>query len=233
MQELSQKGWQVTLQQTEWKGKPIHNIIAKRGQGYPYIILGAHYDSRPIADQEKDETKRHLPVPGGNDSASGVAVLLELACTLPKFTQGEIWLVLFDAEDSGRVAGYEWIMGSRAFVNLLDKSPSAVVIIDMIGDSDLTIYQEFNSDDKLSQELWEEAAALGYENFFPAQKKYRMIDDHLPFIEKGIPTALLIDFDYPYWHTTEDTVDKVSTKSLQMVGDVITLWLKKQIRMEQ
>jgi Zn-dependent M28 family amino/carboxypeptidase len=120
-------------------------------------------------------------------------------------------------------------MGSSVFVEQLSPAPTAVVIIDMIGDENLAIYQEINSDELLTQEIWSVAASLGYEKAFPAQKKYQIIDDHLPFIKNNIPAVLLIDFDYPYWHTSEDTIDKVSAQSLKIVGDVVSTWIKQKM----
>jgi Zn-dependent M28 family amino/carboxypeptidase len=99
--------------------------------------------------------------------------------------------------------------------------PENVVIVDMIGDRDLQIFMEENSDPGLSKEIWSVARKLGYGNIFVAQTKYALIDDHLPFINRGVPSALLIDFDYPYWHTNEDTLDKVSSESLKIVGEVL------------
>jgi hypothetical protein len=96
----------------------------------------------------------------------------------------------------------------------------------MIGDSDLNIYLEQNSDQNLAKEIWDFAAKMGYEDQFINQPKHRIVDDHLPFIWAGIPAVLIIDFDYPYWHTLDDTIDKVSPESLKVVGDVILSWLQ-------
>jgi Zn-dependent M28 family amino/carboxypeptidase len=117
-------------------------------------------------------------------------------------------------------------MGSRAYVENLTQPPEAVVILDMIGDADLNIYQERNSDPELVQEIWAQAAALGHDQVFLPQKKYAILDDHTPFLEEGIAAVDIIDFDYPYWHTTSDTLEKVSPASLQVVGEVVTAWLK-------
>jgi glutaminyl-peptide cyclotransferase len=87
---------------------------------------------------------------------------------------------------------------------------------------------EKNSDRKLNAEIWSQAASLGYRQQFIPQYKYSMIDDHTPFLEAGIPAVDIIDFDYPYWHTTADTPDKVSPQSLQIVGEVIRSWLLEQ-----
>lgn len=222
--ELKRFHWQVQLQETTFQGKPIKNVIASRGSGEDWIILGAHYDSRILADRDPDPTKRGLPVPGANDGASGVAVLLELARSLPPDLNKTIWLVFFDAEDNGRIGDWDWILGSRAFVQNLTGKPNAAVILDMIGDKDLELYWEMNSDRLLSEQIWAQAKDLGYNQFIP-QPKHRILDDHVPFIEAGIPAVDLIDIEYAYYHTTQDTSDKVSAESLQAVGDTLLHWL--------
>lgn len=225
--ELKKAGWTTEVQELEYQGKPVRNVIAKKGSGDPWIILGAHYDSRLVADQDKDPALNALPVPGANDGASGVAVLLEMARVLPDEVDKarQIWLVFFDSEDQGNLDGWDWIYGSRAFVEQLNGQPDAMVLLDMIGDSDLNIYQEQNSDPDLTKQIWQTAAGLGYQNQFIQKNKFRMLDDHIPFIQKGIPAADLIDFDYPYWHTSQDTADKVSATSLEIVGKTLLAWL--------
>ncbi|MFM8369053.1 MAG: M28 family peptidase [Chloroflexota bacterium] len=222
--ELESAGWIVEVHESERLGKPIYNIIAKRGEEQPQIILAAHYDTRFIADHDPDESKRDQPVPGANDGASGVSVLLELARTLPKDTV-PTWLVFFDAEDNGRIEGWDWILGSRAFVEEVPVTPQAVVIVDMVGDSDLNLYYEKNSDPTIRAEIWKTAEQLGYGEVFIQAEKHSMLDDHTPFLEKGIPAVDIIDFDYPYWHTTEDTTDMVSSNSLHAVGDTLWHWV--------
>jgi Zn-dependent M28 family amino/carboxypeptidase len=133
--------------------------------------------------------------------------------------------VFFDAEDNGRIEGWDWILGSRAFVESLSFKPQAVVIVDMIGDADLNIYLERNSDETLRTEIWDTAASLGFDDVFIAQDKHSMIDDHTPFLQAGIPAVDIIDFDYPYWHTVQDTPDKVSAESLQAVGETLWTWI--------
>jgi len=224
--QLENAHWKVQRQNTSWKGFPIENIIAIRNNQTPQIILGAHYDSRMIADQDPGPGP-HAPVPGANDGASGVAVLLELARTLPTDSV-PISLVFIDHEDNGGIGGQDWIMGSRAYVASLTFRPRAVVILDMIGDANLNIYIERNSDPALVATIWKQAADLGYQQQFIPTPKYSMEDDHTPFLEAGIPAVDIIDFDYPYWHTTEDTPDKVSVASLQIVGNVMHAWLIAQ-----
>jgi glutaminyl-peptide cyclotransferase len=222
--ELESAGWLVEVQQTERMGHPIYNIIAKRDAESPQIILGAHYDTRMYADHDPTPGMQAMPVPGANDGASGVAVLLELARTLPEDSV-PTWLVFFDTEDNGNIAGWDWILGSRAFVEEIKVQPQAVVIVDMIGDADLNIYLEKNSNKEIRAEIWSTAASLGYGDKFINEEKFSMLDDHTPFLEKGIPAVDIIDFDYPYWHTTQDTPDKVSAESLKAVGDTLLKWI--------
>jgi len=225
-QELIKAGWNVQIQATDWLGFSVQNIIASRSDVAPRILIGAHYDSRLLADQDPGNVIGS-PVPGANDGASGVAVLLELARTLPSHSL-PVWLVFFDAEDNGGLDNRQWVMGSRAFVASLTEKPQAAVIVDMVGDADLNLYIERNSDAALTSEIWGQAAVLGYGKYFIAAPKYAMLDDHTPFLEAGIPAVDIIDFDYPYWHTTADTVDKVSAYSLHAVGATLWAWIASQ-----
>lgn len=226
-EELEAAGWLVELQTSEALGHPIENLVAKRSAEPPHIIIGAHYDTRMFADNDPDPAQHTTVVPGANDGASGVAVLLELARSLPQDTV-PVWLVFFDAEDNGRIEGWDWILGSREFVENNSVHPRAAVIVDMIGDADLNIYKELNSDPELTNEIWEVARSLGYESKFIPEYKHSMLDDHTPFIEAGIPAVDIIDFDYPYWHTVQDTPDKVSAESLQAVGATVGTWIMQQ-----
>lgn len=224
---LSQYGWNVEIQNGSMLGQPLQNIIAKRGTGSRWVILGAHYDSRLKADQDPDQDLRNQPVPGANDGASGVSVLVELARTIPVSLNDKIWLVFFDAEDNGDIPGWDWLLGSKYFVNELVSYPDAAIVVDMIGDANLDIYEERNSNQLLTNQIWSKANELGYSSQFISQPKYAMLDDHTPFLDAGIPAVDIIDFDYPYWHTTQDTADKVSAKSLQIVGGTLLAWLMK------
>ena len=225
--ELESAGWQVDIQTSEALGHPVENIVAKRNDESPQIILGAHYDSRMYADNDPEAANQKKPVPAANDGASGVAVLVELARSLPKDT-APTWLVFFDAEDNGRIEGWDWILGSREFVKNNSFHPKAVIVVDMIGDADLNIYREENSDPQLTNQIWDTAKNLGFEKQFIDQYKYSMIDDHTPFLEVGITAVDIIDFDYPYWHTIQDTPDKVSAQSLQAVGETLRMWVIQQ-----
>ncbi len=222
--QLEAAGWQVEIQQAEALGHPIRNVVAYRTKEVPRILLAAHYDSRLYASRDPDPHKWTEPVPGANDGASGVAVLLELARILPEETV-PLWLVFFDAEDNGDIPGWDWLLGSRAFVAQMQVRPEAMLLVDMVGDPDLSLPMEGNSDVALRTSIWETAAALGYEKIFIPQVRYTVQDDHVPFLEAGVPAADIIDLEYPYWHTTSDTPEHVSARSLQIVGEVLLTWL--------
>ena len=232
--QLQDANWSVEIQDVSYQSHPIRNIVARFGEGRPWVILGAHYDLRLMADRDPDLALRSLPVPGANDGASGVAVLLEVARNLPsrvemgtnpgKICWGQVWLVFLDAEDQGNLPGWDWILGSRSFVSSLQAYPDAAVIVDMVGDADLNIYIERNSDAELARQIWSTASSLGFSGFV-AQPRHAILDDHIPFLEAGIPAVDIIDFDYPFWHTTQDSLDKVSAESLSTVGETLLTWL--------
>lgn len=244
--ELKKNNWQVETQEFEYRGVPIRNVIGKYGAGEnkPLVILGVHYDTRARADQDKQNPD--APILGANDGASGVAVLLELARTLDKAKlKNEVWLAFFDAEDVGGLSAcdlrvvkqqkptalcdtneWSWSIGAQRVAENLQTRPEAVIVVDMIGDADQNIYYERNSDKELQATLWQIAEQLGYRQWFIPEFKWSMSDDHTPFLQKGIRAVDLIDFDYPSWHTTQDTADKVSAESLERVGRVLEEWVE-------
>lgn len=232
MEELRDAGWQVELQDGEMMGHRVQNIIAFRKKGDEYILLGAHYDTRLYADQDSDPERRNDPVPGANDGASGVAVLLEIARVVPEDMNLPVQFVFFDAEDNGDIPGWDWILGSRMFVEEMKSLPREVIILDMVGDRDLNLHYEKTSHPRLRREIWDIATVIGYEGYFIPTEKHALIDDHTPFLNQGFPAVDIIDFDYPYWHTTMDTLDKVSPASLKVVGETVLQWLMEQDRLE-
>ena len=216
------KSWAVEEQKFVYAGVPIRNIIARRGQG-PLVIIGAHYDTRPRADNDLLNPTGHIL--GADDGASGVAVLLEMARVLPENLNQQVWLAFFDAEDSGEINNWPWSVGANYLAASLTTKPRAVVVLDMIGDQDQQIYYEANSDPDIEKAIFADAAALGYQANFIPREKYDMTDDHTPFLARGYPAVDLIDFDYPYWHTMQDTCDKLSADSLERVGRTMQRWL--------
>ena len=138
-------GWQVERQGFSFADVALLNLVGRlEDGGGPLIVLGAHYDTRPHAD--RDPVDPLAPVPGADDGASGVAVLLELARVLPAARLAcDVRLAFFDAEDSGRIDGWDWSLGARHFAEQLATPPAAVVVVDMVGDEDLRLPRERNS----------------------------------------------------------------------------------------
>ena len=224
IRNLRDLGWEVRTQDFEKDGIGLRNIIGIKGEG-PVVMLGAHYDTRPFADREPSDYKP--PVMGANDGASGVAVLLELARALDvDAVQQQVWLVFFDAEDSGDIGEWGWSIGAWHLASSLTIRPAYVIIVDMVGDADQQLYWEWSSTRWLQEKVWEVADDLGYGSVFIPQYKHSIIDDHIPFLRYDIPAIDIIDFDYPYWHTSHDTEDKISAESLERVGRVVETLLE-------
>ncbi len=227
-EELSRLGWTTEMQEFAYRGIVGRNVVGSKGRG-PLVVLGAHYDTRSVADRDPFDPSQ--PVLGANDAASGVAVLLELARTLDiNSITAEVWLVFFDAEDQGGIGGWPFSVGAAFMAEHLLKRPQAVVVVDMVGDAEQEIFFERNSDRELSSAIWAIAEQLGYQQHFVPEYGHAIIDDHLPFIDRGIIAVDIIDIDYPYWHTTEDTPDKVSSESLERVGRVLETWMEHYLQ---
>ena len=208
------------------------------------ILLCAHYDTRPLPDQDKKNPKGVFI--GANDGGSGVALLMQLAHDM-RGIQGKcgVDFVLFDAEElvyrNGNVLGQggdPYFVGSEHFAKEYVRAPHCKyrwgVLLDMVADADLQIYQEKNSmlwrDTRpLVLEIWKTAKRLDVREFIP-QQKHEVRDDHLRLRNIGkIPTCDIIDFDYPYWHTEGDTPEHCSALSLAKVGWVVREWLIESV----
>jgi glutaminyl-peptide cyclotransferase len=225
---LMDAGWETESQSFDYQGITARNIVGKSPgtEEKPIVILGAHYDTRRRADQ--DPLNPDKPVLGANDGASGTAVLLELALSLDlDRVPYDVWLAFFDAEDNGNLDGWDWIVGSTYMASQLTIDPEFVIVVDMVGDNHQEIYYDRNSDPDLMAKIWAVAAGLGYADAFIPAYRYAMLDDHTPFARLGIPAVDLIDFDYPYWHTTGDTIDKVDAQSLARVGRTLEAFLER------
>jgi len=203
----------------------MNNIIAEFGGGHSdTLLLAAHWDTRPCADKDPNPNKQREPILGANDGASGVAVLLEIARILKEVPPPRrVIIILFDGEDYGKTTD-QMFLGSRYFAKNMGKwKPDYGILLDMIGDKDLQIPIErfsWNANREYADAIWRRAKKLG---LAPFQHKlgYAIMDDHVPLIKAGIPMVNIIDFDYPHWHTLEDTVDKCSPKSLEVVGKLV------------
>ncbi|MFW9814092.1 MAG: M28 family peptidase [Candidatus Thorarchaeota archaeon] len=224
-------GWNVTLQDFTYMEVECVNIIAtwESSQTSP-IILGAHYDTRPRATSDPYIENRTKPVLGANDGASGVAVLMELARSLPETVRSTVELVLFDAEDSGQIDGWDWIQGATYYVSQLSSvrisSIQAMILADMVGDENLRLPRESSSTTSLQNTIWSIAHQLGHNDTFLETGGASITDDHRPFLNVGIPSVDLIHYPFPwYWHTVEDTPEKCSAESLQTVGEVLEVFV--------
>ncbi len=205
---------------------PVHNIIAKfPGKKDGIIVIASHYDTNyPL---------RNTSFVGANDGGSSSALLLEFANQLRgKPRDGySIWLVWDDAEEAIKPETEmafldDSLYGIRHLEEKWDsdgtlKKIKAFLLADMVGDADLNIEHDTNSTPWLEDVVYEAATRLGYQSHFFA-RTMAVDDDHIPFMKRGVPCADFIDFDYGYndvfWHTTQDTVDKLSPKSLEIVG---------------
>lgn len=189
------------------------------------ILLCAHWDSRPRADRDPDSTRWNLPVPGANDGASGVAVLIETARALKgKNPPTGVDIVFFDGEDGGAYGNNgTWLLGSRHFARVMPEGyrPEWALLLDMIGDRDLALTRDFNSM-RAAPALWSRVAGECKRLGIPFQPgETGVLDDHIPLIDRGIPAVDLIDFEYPSWHTISDTPDKCSAESLGKIGALV------------
>jgi len=211
----------------------MKNIIASF---YPEkkerVLICAHWDCRHHADRDPDSTKWTQHVPGANDGASGVAVLLVIAGELAKEDPpAGIDIVFFYGEDQGEYSNNStWLLGSRYFAKAMPFSyrPGYAILLDMIGDRDLMLSSDVNSIDS-APNLWnmiiKHCESLG---IAVSNEKIGILDDHIPLIERGIRSVDLIDFDYPYWHTVSDTPDKCSSESLGKIGELVLRILYKE-----
>lgn len=234
---------------------PMANLIVRWRPAAPdRVLLCAHYDTRPMPDQDPDPQARRREggFLGANDGGSGVAVLMELGHVLAERFEAEatdpdfgVDFALFDAEELVYTDRHPYFLGSQWFGRQYkDRSPrpdpnggaaiawsyDAAVLLDMVGDDDLQLYWEGHSfasrqSRPICREVWEVAKRLGVAEFVP-QVKHTVQDDHLALRKYGGIRAIdIIDFDYPHWHTRGDTPDKCSGESLAKVGWVVWEWL--------
>lgn len=208
---------------------PMRNVLARfRPQEVRRVLYLAHWDTRPISDKAVDPARRAEPVPGANDGGSGVAILLGVADVLQRTPPGVgVDLLFVDGEDYGSFDTMtDVLIGSTWFADHLPDSsyqPLLGVLWDMVGDEDPVFEQEGNSlqgAPEVIQRVWSTAQRLGHGAVFTNRQGLAISDDHLPLLAKGLRVIDVIDLDYPWHHTPDDTPDKVSQRTLQIVGDV-------------
>jgi hypothetical protein len=250
---FTQLGGQVTLQEFRVRHPltlaPVEmaNLVVHwHPERTERLLLCAHYDTRPFPDRDPDPQRRRDPFLGANDGASGVAVLMELGHLMAQFESPYgIDFVLFDGEelvyDDDRDP---YFLGSRYFAQQYINEPPpyqyrGAVLLDMVGDKHLQLYQErasmsWSDTRPMVEDIWRTAEQLGVTEFIPRRRRYEIRDDHLMLHDIArIPACDIIDFDYgppgvrtSYWHTRADTPDKCSGESLAKVGWVVWTWLQ-------
>lgn len=255
--QLQQFGAKVEIQQgqmTDYKGdpQPVVNIIGHYGASTDgkKILLAAHWDSRPWADQEEEYEQRRTPVLGANDGASGVGVLLEIARQLGlRSTTPAIDIIFFDCEDMGTPDFYTggqrehtWCLGSQLWSKQNKeqaKDYAYGIVLDMVGAPDAVFPKEYHSMEFAQQyveKIWRTARNLGYTQYFNDQLAYPITDDHY-YINTiaGIPCVDLIHYDPQtetgfahWWHTSTDDMRNISPATLDAVGKVILTTIDKK-----
>ncbi len=198
------------------------------------ILIGTHYDTRLRADREESLELKARPIEGANDGGSGTAILLWLSGILRSLhLEREILLVFFDAEDVGDIDGNDFSMGAAFFASEpVPAAPEEVIILDMVGGKNMVLdidahlgahMESFN----LTREIWRIGMEKGFRPFTESGNgniKY-IICDHIPFLLKNITSTLLIDLNYPEWHTQRDTIDNISEESLWIIEEVLVSYL--------
>jgi glutaminyl-peptide cyclotransferase len=203
----------------------MKNIIVKfPGKSGKTIAITGHYDTKPFPN-------RHFV--GANDGGSSTGVLLELAQALAGQPRtDEVDLIFFDGEEAfGQWTDTDSVYGSRHMAQTWKKDGSwlrykALINVDMIGDKNLDILLDTNSDVALRRLVWAAAASLGYQKYFTNNAE-SMDDDHMPFVRIGVPSLDVIDFDYQPWHEDTDTLDKIGPASLEIVGKTMVESIKR------
>ena len=248
---LEPVGWNITEVEHHRHGMNLTNLHARwastANNSYGQVVISAHYDSRDVADRDENETNRSLPVPGANDAASGAAVLIELARHIPSMNLTyDVVLFWNDAEDQGD----NYTLGSEAWAENLSASEinatHAFVLLDMVGDADLQLQNISPGNDTLKTRVVDLGTALGLvsenkdcngafgSDIIQYDVVVPVLDDHVHPDALGIPSIDIMDPVYgepkfysfgSYWHTMEDTPDKVSAESLGHVGRLVELGL--------
>jgi Zn-dependent M28 family amino/carboxypeptidase len=221
--ELKKRGAEVS--EDAFTGMTPHgpvamkNIIAKfPGKSGKAIVVTGHFDTKYFASGK---------FVGASDGGSSTGLLLELAQVLQgQKRTDDVYVVFFDGEEAvGDWSDTDSLYGSRHLAERWKKEGTlykikALINVDMIGDKNLNVQPDMNSTAPLRRLVWQAATDLGYASSFP-NDPLTIDDDHMPFIKLGVPSVDLIDFDYPAWHKEDDTLDKLSPKSLEIVGSVV------------
>jgi Zn-dependent M28 family amino/carboxypeptidase len=221
-----------TYTTADGKKLALRNILARfRPELSNRVLYLTHWDSRPISESAPTEAEKKMPVPGANDGASGVGMFVALGDVLKKTKPNVgVDLLFTDGEDYGQFGppDVDVLIGAKYFATHLPSpgyKPRYGVLWDMIGDKDLRIPYEMNSFQQVPDvvsRVWQTAADLGHADVFVQESGGQITDDHMPLLNAGLRVIDVIDLTYPPHHTPYDTMDKISAKSLGIVGDVAT-----------
>ena len=249
VQQFQRFGYLVEQQHADLKGydgtilKSTNIIARNKKQADSRLLICAHWDARPWADNDPDSTNWHKPVMAANDGASGVAVMLELARQLQQHDSARIAVdfICFDAEDWGvpqwsdEVDGDSWALGAQYWAtNYTGKEYQYAILLDMVGGQGAKFYQEAFSMQyarSIVEKVWSAASAAGYGSFFPAMDVGGVTDDHLPVNEKAHIPCIDIINHYPdcqqssfgpTWHTVNDDMQHIDKNTLKAVGQTLT-----------
>jgi len=210
------------------------NLVVSAGpRDSKHLWLGAHYDTRPMCDLDPDPEKAALPLTGANDAGSGTAVLMHLMELLAADPPDRgVDLIFFDGEDYGRAGDLDgFCLGSRHLAErrgdfgnpLAEGEVEGLIVLDMIGERNVRVPIEQYSlryARALTEAVFARAAEIGVTALEPVVGP-AVFDDHVPFLQQGVPALDLIDFDYPEWHTSRDTPDRCSAESLEQIGRLV------------
>ena len=223
---------------TELLPQRVRNITGRFNVGAPrHVLLLAHYDTRPWADEESDPKHHDTPIDGANDGASGVAVLLEIARLMKQLPDNvEVEMLFVDAEDAGNhTEDLSWCIGSQAWASAFDplsrRIPEYAILLDMVGGKNAKFHREYFSEQyasKINNKVWNTAKQLGYGERFPNEMGGALNDDHIHILSVGIPAIDIVESSHPStqsfnptWHTLEDNINNIDRSTLKMVGDVV------------
>jgi len=198
----------------------LTNVVGEIPGTGKAIVLAAHYDTKDIPD-----------FVGANDGAGGTAAVLEIARVMKGMKRPKgappIRFVFFDGEEATDDADFygTGVRGSKAYANQHSKDIKELVLLDFVADKDLSIPREGTSDEKMWAKLRKAAKQVGSESVFPEESQGEVLDDHTPFIRKGVPAIDLIDFTFECWHQTCDDLTAVSKESLDLSGEAVLQYM--------
>lgn len=224
--------------ETDIKPQRVRNITGRFNAGAPrHVLLLAHYDTRPWADEDANPANHDTPIDGANDGASGVAVLLEIARLMERLPDNvEVEMLFVDAEDAGNhTEDLSWCIGSQAWAaafNPLDRRvPDYAILLDMVGGKNALFHREYFSQQyagEVNNKVWNTARQLGYGDRFPNAIGGAINDDHIHILSVGIPAIDIVESAHPStqsfnptWHTLNDNINNIDRATLKMVGDVV------------